>query len=350
MDLMGDIGAADQLISAREENKILKLKVEELKEKVKDLTLTNAQLLAEVEMYRKESPIPSSSFSNLALGQGQANTSSSVANTHFISSGDGNFPTSPEVSLPHLHSFSNPLCCALDPSDTILATGGADSTVSILPWGSALAPNDQAVAQTVQNAAKVACSAAVICIRFSSMNMVAAGCMDGSVHLIAYRLEMGRVKAWTLDVQPGENKIKHTKYVKTMDWVQDDSGILASASADGTVQIYKISAVSSGDDDEIMDGDGDTTSAKVELVKSLHMKGAVEAVCFVNNGDTLCVYERDTPYLAYFDLKDNFNMSTFSLNGCECTYYFLGFDICNVNIKFCLRFLSDTIDAFHSSI
>lgn len=327
---MGDLGAADQLTSAREENKILKAKVEEFKEKIKDLTITNAQLLAEVEIYRKESPIPSSSFSNIALGQTPNNNpSSSTAqdrDSHFVSSGNGKFPTSPEVSLLHLHSFSNPLCCALDPSDTILATGGADSSVSIVPWGSALAPGEESSRQTVDKAARVVCSAPVICVRFSGNNIVAAGCMDGSVHLIGYRLELGRVRAWSLNIA-NQTQIKHTKYVKSMDWAPGvDAGgasILASASADGTVQICKI-AVELEDVDVDMDDDGsdmnihanaNNATARVDLIKSLHMTGAVEAVCFVNDGDKLCIYERGTSHLAYFDLNDDFKMSTFSLNG-----------------------------------
>ena len=58
MDLLSEIGDKDQLISAREENKVLRARVEELKEKVKALTVDNAALLAEVEMYRKKAALP----------------------------------------------------------------------------------------------------------------------------------------------------------------------------------------------------------------------------------------------------------------------------------------------------
>ena len=52
------------------------------------------------------------------------------------------------------------------------------------------------------------------------------------------------------------------------------------------------------------------------------MKGAVEAVCFVNGGDKLCINKRDTSYmyLAYFDPKDE-NEHIFA----EHTNYFLDF-------------------------
>ena len=55
------------LIPARTENATLKAKVKELTEQVKVLTVDNAALLAEVEIYRKEAALPT--FSKLALGQ-----------------------------------------------------------------------------------------------------------------------------------------------------------------------------------------------------------------------------------------------------------------------------------------
>ena len=339
MDLMGDLGAADQLTSAREENKILKAKVIECTETIKKLTLTNAQLQAEVEMYREEAALPS--FSNMALGTGHSATATTNGNANdmdlaaagaghdFVSSGDGTYPTDPAVTLPHIHGISNPLCCALDKSDSILATGGADSYVSILAWGTALAPGSDASADAVLKAARVACSAPVISIAFSTTDYIlAVGCMDGTVHLIGYgygyQTSTGstrRVHAWTLKVVSGE-KIKFSKYVKSLAFAPN-SGLLASSSADGTVQLTRVTLVNAEDGDEDMDGadantdEGQSKKAKVELVNSLHLTGAVETVCFVNDGRTLCLYERETSYLSYFDLKDDFKMTKYSLNGCK---------------------------------
>ena len=336
MDLMGDIGATDQLMSAREENKILKAKVKECTETIKELRLANAQLQAEVEMYREEAALPS--FSNMALGTGHSATATTNGNANdmdlaaagaghdFVSSGDGTYPTDPAVTLPHIHGISNPLCCALDKSDSILATGGADSYVSILAWGTALAPGSEASADAVLKAARVACSAPVISIAFSTTdNILAVGCMDGTVHLIGYGYQTStrRVDAWTLKVVSGE-KIKFTKYVKSLAFAPN-SGLLASSSADGTVQLTRVTLVNAEDDDEDMDGgnadantdEGQSKNAKVELVNSLHLTGAVETVCFVNDGRTLCLYERETSYLSYFDLKDDFKMTKYSLNGCK---------------------------------
>ena len=333
MDLMGDIGAADQLMSARVENKVLKAKVEELKEQLQEFKLTNAQLLAEVEMYRREMPV--SNFSNLALGREEEEQTKKGNEECFVSSGDGTYPSDPAVSLPNLHGFSNPLCCALDHTDTIVATGGADGHVSVAAWGAALAPGEEASRMTVQQAARVQCSAPIICIRFSGAfaptssigGIIAVGCMDATVHLIGYKQQVGRIQAWKLNIHrssgSGDDELfmkYHTKYVKSIDWAP--GGVLASSSADGTVHISKISLTfgGDGDGDGTMDIDGlengsECTKVNVETIKSLHLKGAVEAVCFVGGGDTLCIYERDTCYLSYFDLKEDFKMSKFSLNG-----------------------------------
>jgi WD40 repeat protein len=329
MDLMGDIGAADQLISAREENKLIKAKVKEQIEMIKDLRLTNAQLQAEVDMYRKDAALPS--FTNLALGAKNIDTDTDADMDHdqttpvhdFVSSGDGTYPTDPAVTLPNAHGISNPLCCALDRSDALIGTGGADSYVSIMSWGSALAPEDDASINTVQRAARVHCTAPVICISFSTeQDIVAAGCMDGSVHLIGYKLVFGKVKAWALNIVSGD-KIKCTKYVKSLAFAPK-SGLLASASADGTVQITRITLLvdndnDDDDDDDDMEGGAESLfmNASVEMVNSLHLAGAVETVCFVNGGDILCLYERETSYLSYFDLKNNFKMTKHSVNGCK---------------------------------
>jgi WD40 repeat protein len=143
--------------------------------------------------------------------------------------------------------------------------------------------------------------------------------MDGSVHLIGYKLVFGKVKAWALNIVSGD-KIKCTKYVKSLTFAPK-SGLLASASADGTVQITRITLLVDNDDDDDDDMEGGAEglfkNASVEMVNSLHLAGAVETVCFVNEGDILCLYERETSYLSYFDLKNNFKMTKHSVNGCK---------------------------------
>jgi Uncharacterized archaeal coiled-coil protein len=353
MELMGDIGLADQLTSVREENKVLRAKVQELTEKVKDLTLTNAQLLAEVEMYRNENALPS--FSKLALGGGKAFGDDNLQGNdmkddeidhHFISSGDGTFASESVATFPGIHGFStNPLCCALDETDTILATGGADGYVCIMRWGTALMPGENSSQRAMEEAARVKCTAPVICIGFASFKMrgwdvLAAGCMDGSVHLIAYNHKvveeesLGQrrmmMRGWILDVVGAEQKIKFAKYVKCLAFAPD-SNVLASASADGTILLTKITATTTtrtmddGYEDSVMmeevDDSVTTGAISLEQIKSIHLKGGVEALCFVNGGNTLCFYERDTSYLAYLDVKgEDFKITKHSLNGGKYRY------------------------------
>ena len=97
--------------------------------------------------------------------------------------------------------------------------------------------------------------------------------------------------------------IKHGKFVKIICWSPSEP-MLASASADGTVQITSTGRV-----------DCEAATVSLEMLKSLHFNGAVEAMCFLNNGDTLCCYVRGTSYLSYFDLRDGYTQRKMSLNG-----------------------------------
>mmetsp|Transcript_14852 Transcript_14852/g.22502 ORF Transcript_14852/g.22502 Transcript_14852/m.22502 type:complete len:446 (+) Transcript_14852:158-1495(+) len=315
MDLLSGIGDADQLTSAREENKVLKAKVEELSAKVKELTLDNATLKAEVEMYRKEAALPS--FSNLALGKSDEAMSSPKAfgaGEEFISSGNQVYPSDPVVSLPNINGASNPLCCALNTSDNLLASGGADGFLTIIAWGSALAPNPDAAADAVSKGARVQCNAPVICVSFcNTLEIISVGCMDGSVRFLGFSFFGGKVTAWPLEIAGGESNVKYSKYVKSLSWSQS-SPILASSSADGTVILSKISVL---DEDELMEDDNDEgiKQVKIEKIKSFHFSAAVECLCFVNEGKSFCLYERDTSYLAYFDMTDEYKMTKCSLNG-----------------------------------
>lgn len=324
MDLLSGIGDADQLTSAREENKVLKAKVSELSAKVKELTLDNATLKAEVEIYRKEAALPS--FSKLALGQASSNdetmdSENVTSKEDFVSSGNGAYPTDPVVSLPNITGLSNPLCCAMNVSDNILAAGGADGYITITTWGSALAPHPTAATDTVSKAARIQCGAPAICISFCNTHpIISVGCMDGSVILIGFSLSGGRVTAWLLK-KVGDDAacMKHSKYVKAVAW-SNSAPVLASASADGTVFLSNVSLSDEdmGDGDEDMGDDTDENESKevkVEKLKSFHFKNAIETLCFVKNGASLCLYERDTSFLAYFDLEDEFKMKKYSLNG-----------------------------------
>ena len=195
MDLVGDIGHADQLTSAREESKVLNAKVKELTLRIRELQCENEALKAEVEVYRVDfarSSIPTSSND---VGDcdvdGRASSNSETTNDDdLITSGNGMYPADPAVTLPAIHGPSkNPLCCALHPDDTLLATGGADSNVRLCRWGSALAPGSQSAVKAVDDSIVISCGAPIICCAFALVNkgrglpIIASGCMDGSVRL-----------------------------------------------------------------------------------------------------------------------------------------------------------------------
>lgn len=317
MDLLGDLGNDDQLTSAREENKVLKQRVKDLDARVHELNVENQSLLVEVEEYRREAKLPS--FSKMALGEqavgasGDAmETDGEVAGDAFVTSGNGVYPSDPAVSLPNLHGLSNPLCCSLHPDDAVLATGGADSHLSICQWGGALAPGEGAVAKVVNSAARIRCDGPVICVGFAKENrgtalkVVAAGCMDGSVKLVEFG--QGLNFASGIGARPlisAAGGIKHGKYVKCLAW-SPSAPILATGSADGAVQLTKIIG-------QPEDG-GKTAEVQLENVRTMHLPGAIEAMCFLDNGNTLVCYARDTPYLSYFNLADECKQTKHNVN------------------------------------
>lgn len=321
MDLLGDIGHADQLTSTREENKVLLSKVKELNFRIHELKAENAALKAEVEMYREDyAKSTSSSTTTTRRSNGDnigdeckeylVDDSNDVDDDFFITSGNGLYPSDPAVTLHQIHA-GNPLCCTLHPDDTLLATGGADSKLKICRWGMALAPGDESSSMAVANSINIHCGAPVICCAFAQVNkgrtlpVAAAGCMDGSVKLAYCGIE-------SLDTNNGndrvleskeENGIKHSKYVKTLCWSPKEP-ILASASADGTVQLTRVQDVNS-----------EAATVVLETVSSMHFDEAVEAMCYLNKGDTLCCYVRGNSYLTCFDLKNDNKQSKLWLNG-----------------------------------
>ncbi|KAL7552119.1 hypothetical protein ACHAWF_015337 [Thalassiosira exigua] len=321
MDLLGDIGHTDQLTSAREENRVLQAKVKELAVRVHELKAENEALKAEVEMYREDFAAGrlTSRAGDGGGGGGEGGDDGDGGESKealvddgadaFVTSGDGVYPSDPAVTLPAIHATANPLCCALNADDSLLATGGADAIVKLARWGSALAPGEDSSVKAVEDAVAVSCGAPVICCAFAQVEkgrglpVVAAGCMDGSVKLVYCGFNEDAPKDRVLKSQLDDGHgIKHTKYVKNVCW-SPTAPLVASASADGTVQLTRV---------ENLDSEAATVS--FEVVKSMHFDGAVESMCFLDDGDTLCCYVRGTAYLSYFDLKDECKQSKMSLN------------------------------------
>jgi WD40 repeat protein len=319
MDLLGDIGREDQLTSAREENTVLRAKVKELTVRVHELKAENEALRAEVEMYRedihrvgggeegKEGGVPPAAADDVD----DAVAAEEEDGVDFVTSGNGMYPSDPAATLPDMHGRSNPLCCSLHPDGSLLATGGADSNLRLCRWGAALAPGEGSARRAADESVTVPCGAPVICCAFARVRgppVVAAGCMDGSVRLAHCGFGPD---APTADraLRPRESgnddpAIRHSRYVRAVCWSPTEP-VLASASADGTVQLTRVADVDAG-----------SSTASIEIVKSLHFDGPVESMCYLNDGRALCCYVRGTPYLSYLDLRDDgCKLRRVSLNG-----------------------------------
>ncbi len=336
MDLLGDIGANDQLTSskstrqrrprailvnqdrqtyfstivaslhftmttttttttARAENEVLKEQLKTLKQRCSVLTVENEALKAEVELYRSEAAATGNPSSSSTSGSHQRN-SGMPERDHFVVSGDGTYAKSKSKLLENCHGVSNVLCCSLSMDDSVLATGGADKKLSLTTfWNS----SDDGSSTT---ATSVDCNAPVIAVDFSrhgrASKFVAAGCMDGSVKV--FFLETDRFSDTAPIVAHEIATIKHNKYAKCLAWSSSEN-ILATASADGCVQIHKLEW-----------NFIDATGASLQKVQTLQLSGAVESLCF--REDHLCCYARGSAYLACFDLRDNFAQQKIPLN------------------------------------
>lgn len=290
MDLLGDLGAVDQLTSTRAENEVLKEQVKTLKQRCSVLTVENEALKAEVEMYRSEAALAGTVSSSSAPGTTTA-LPTSLERDHFVKSGDGNYAKCKSKLLENCHGVSNVLCCSLSIDDSVLATGGADKKLSLTLWN---AENRESATTTVD------CDAPVIAVDFSrhgrQSKFVAAGCMDGSVSVQYFETDRFSNTFQTQKI----GSIQHGKYVKCVAWSSTDN-ILATASADGCVQVHKLEW-----------NFVDATGATLEKVQQLQLSGAVESLCFKE--DTLCAYARGSSNLICFDLQDNFAQQKINLN------------------------------------
>lgn len=267
----------------------------ELEQRCKALTVENEALKAEVEIYRQEvggSGSPSASGIGAGAMAGGRDGDAIQDGEHFIKCGDGNYAKSKDILLDKMHGISNPSCCSLSNDDTILATGGADNNLALVQWGAAL--NGKEIMDKV---IRLECGAPVIAVDFARTNRTpfcAAGCMDGSVHVVRFDTHSGLEAK---EVAPGT--IKHAKYIRTVAWSSNDN-MLATSSADGCVQIHRIHW--NGFDDNI----------QLEKVESLNLSGPVESLCFHKN--FLVCYARGTPFLSYFDVTKNFERTKYNLN------------------------------------
>ncbi|KAL3924972.1 MAG: hypothetical protein SGILL_000710 [Bacillariaceae sp.] len=271
------------------------------------LTVENETLKAEVEIYRTEAAVATASLresitadvhGSATATAAQSASSTATAQDDFVKGGNGVYAKSKEVLLEHLHGAFNILCCSLSNDDAILATGGADQFLTLSRWGRAF--GGEATSEIVQTGTRIDCEAPVIAVDFArkghSTKFLAAGCMDGTVHVIFYETTGNNLNA----TQVAKDVIKHAKYVKAVAWSPDDN-ILATASADGCVQVHKLNW-------NLMD----SKSVAMEKIQTLQLSGPVETMCFLNGH--LCCYARGSPYLNYFDVNNDYTQTKINLN------------------------------------
>ena len=294
-------------IVARAENAVLKKKVEELSARVKVLTVENESLKAEVEIYRAEAALPN--FSNLALGKSDSAMDEDADTNNmaddFVRAGDGVYAKENEFTFRNVQDSANPLCCVLSPDDVMLAVGGANGRLALCPWGAVYGASETPES-VVAKAVQLELGAPVISCAFahSLRGVLAAGCMDGSVHLIHYQsLHGGKIEAKLLSLPKAQH---HRKYVRTVAW-SPTSSLFASSSADGTIRIHKVDLQGGMVDDDI--------EFEAVPVTSLHLEGAVEAMVF--SKEFLICYNRGTPHLSYFEVSENFKQTKINLNAGE---------------------------------
>jgi WD40 repeat protein len=292
---------------------VLQQRVKELAGRVKVLTVENEALKAEVEMYRKEAasrgPASGESGSSLAGSAHDADDDGGGGDDDaFVVSGNGVYPRRKEATLSRLHGSANPLCAALSSDDTVLATGGADRSWRLTQWGAAAAADaEEGEEVPVTAAASISCEAPVICTAFSPVvkGVCAAGTMDGSVLLASYETTGGRLSMHAAAATTTKDH-KHGKYVLAVAWSPTEP-LVASASADGTVHVYRVSK-------EMKFDTGDMRPVVTSsVVQTLHLPGAVETVTFTQDNKLLC-YARGSPYLHSFDLGKEFAVERIRLN------------------------------------
>jgi hypothetical protein len=290
------------LDTARGENAILQQRVKELTARVKVLTVANAALEAEVEMYRNDATSASSvalpSVAGLTLGSTSDATAASAkdADEFLFKSGDGVYCTESDTVHANLHGSANPLVVDVW-NETILVTGGADSTVRFTNAFSSSSSEENTMSDGAA-ACSVSLPAPVIAAAVAPSTVkqtVAAGCMDGSVHLIEFETSTP-LRAL---IVPTESLKKHSKYVRAVVW--DNTNKLVTASADGTMHLYQVVR------NILME------TVEITCVKSFHFDAAIESVCF--HGPVLLAYIRGTAHLTTIDTSNNdYDITKINLN------------------------------------
>lgn len=290
--------------SARSEIRVLQEKVKDLSGRVKVLTVENESLKAEVEIYRAEAAAAAApgTLSNTETKTDEyATAKESSLSDLFVRAGRGVYPNRNEITWKNVHGASNNLAVALSPDETVVASGGADKTLRLI---------FSATEETTDTTARLELSAPVISVAFASAttalkHVLACGCMDGSSYLVQYTVENEGGRSVLKITNHSALPNKQNKYVKTVSWSPKE-GLLATSSADGTVHLYRIQK-------EGLDSLTLAPKYGVQLVESLHLQTAIEALSFTADNQLLC-YARNTPHIAAFDLGKDMAQTKINLN------------------------------------
>lgn len=245
-----------QLHYLHEEKQELKTELARIHRKLVDLDLAD---VLEIEDTREISP---------------ALTEMSTAEAGMRSEGDSLYPQEVARTVDGVHEKKNILVVRFGKSDpTVVASGGVDHCVRIMSW------------RTGVQLAALKLSAPVLALDWCPIRhkgedgccLLAAGCMDGSVHALVWRAGSKSKPAVS------EGKLLycmcafttcHEKYVVGVRWSPQGT-YLATASYDHTVTLFSVVAAR------------DTTIApctwddQFRLLKRYFLKAAVEGVAFV---------------------------------------------------------------------
>jgi WD40 repeat protein len=213
---------------------LLKEKLQKSEQQCKILTKENQALKAEVEMYHEDMvSVTKSAEAGRADTRGLSTTTHNE--DHFMTSRNSVYAQAKEVTLEKIAWNCESLVLFLVQWDTILVMGGANRTLTLCQWGGALSGSSQDV---IAKAVKEECWASIIATDFarkSRLPFLAAGCMDGSVHVVHIETHSGVLQA----KEVGKGTIQHAKYVRGIAW-SPNKNLVASASADGCVQVHKV--------------------------------------------------------------------------------------------------------------
>lgn len=276
------------------------------------MTVENESLKAEVEIYRQEAAArPNGEGSDAQAGTAAlGNDADLLAPDLFVRAGQGVYPNNNEMTWKNIHGASNNLSVALSRDETIVASGGADKTLRLI-----------FAATESTDGACVELGAPVISVSFAAStklkHLLACGCMDGSAHLVQYSIENEGGRSVLKIVNHTTLPKQHNKYVKTVAWSPTDA-LLATASADGTVHLYRIQQ-------EGLDSITLAPQYNTQVVESLHLQTAIEALSFTADNQLLC-YARNTAYIAAFDLGQDMAQTKINLNKAALNATAGGFD------------------------